>query len=70
MSRTKTLLAACALLVATILSTVFSPVIEASDAASDGMSPELAQALLAINLDKEQRAPFGCLLYTSDAADE
>ena len=68
MSRTKTLLAACALLVATILSTVFSPVIEASDAASDGMSPELAQALLAINLDKEQRAPFGAELrkYSTD----
>ena len=64
MSYAKTLLTACVLIVAAFLSTVT----EASDAANEGMSPEFAKALIAINLDKEQRAPFGAELrkYSTD----
>ena len=64
MSYAKTLLTACVLIVAAFLSTVT----EAIDAANEGMSPEFAKALIAINLDKEQRAPFGAELrkYSTD----
>lgn len=67
MLRAHTLLAACLLLVA-VLSSAPSQASEAVKDPNRGMSPELVEALVAINLDKEQRGPFGAELrkYSAD----
>jgi len=67
MSRKITLVAACVLLAAAF-PYVDSLASEAGEAANDGMSPEFIEALIAINLGKDQRAPFGAELrkYSSD----
>lgn len=61
MSRANTLLAACALLVAFSFN-VGAQADETDETANGGMSPEQVEALLAINLDKKQRGPFGAEL--------
>lgn len=67
MPHTNTVLAACVLWFAVFLCTASlasepSKAIEEQSAVNGGVSPELVQALLAINLDKEQRGPFGAEL--------
>lgn len=65
MPRLKTVLTICTVLVGAFLNTTSQA--NAADgitagAVDDGLSPELVQALLAMDLDKEQRGPFAAEL--------
>lgn len=66
-THTISVLLACVLLFA-VFTSAASQASEASQAADGGMSPELVKALIAIDLSKEQRGPFGAELrqYSAD----
>jgi len=71
MPHISTVLAASVLFAAIFLNLALQasePESDANKTANGGLSPELVEALLALNLDKEQRAPFAAELrkYSAD----